>query len=138
MIAKNAGTLSVLRLLLASIHNKEIALRQGEPVELTDEQIIEVIKSEIKKRKEAAELYGQGKRADLADKEKSELEILRKYLPAQLSELELEEIVKQVVGTMPEVSQKDFGKIMGQVMAKAKGKAEGGKVGEMVKKILAK
>jgi len=138
MIAKNVGTLSVLRMLLAAIHNKEIALRQGEPVELTDEQIIEVINSEIKKRKEAADLYQQGNRADLADKEKSELEILQKYLPAQLSDQELEEVVKQVVSLMPEVSQKDFGKVMGQVMAKVKGKAEGGKVGEMVKKFLGK
>ncbi len=135
---KDANSVSTLRMLAAAIHNKEIALRQGEPVELKDGQIVEVINSEIKKRKEAADLYQQGNRADLADKEKSELEILQKYLPAQLSDQELEEIVKQVVSLMPEVSQKDFGKVMGQVMAKVKGKAEGGKVGEMVKKMLAK
>jgi len=138
MRQKQLELTSVLRLLLAAIHNKEIALRRGEPVELSDEQIIEVINSEIKKRKEAAELYQQGSRIDLANKEKSELEILQKYLPAQLSDQELENIIKQVISSMPEAGLKDFGKVMGQVMARVKGKAEGVKVGEMVKKILNK
>ncbi len=138
MRQKQLELTSVLRLLLAAIHNKEIALRHGEPVELSDEQIIEVINSEIKKRKEATELYQQGSRIDLADKEKSEMEILLKYLPAQLSDQELEKIIKEIISSMPEAGLKDFGKVMGQVMAKVKGKADGGKVGEIVKKFLSK
>jgi len=134
MIAKNADTLSVLRLLLASMHNKEIALRQGENIELADEQIVEVINSEIKKRKEAAELYSQGGRTELAEKEKKEAAILGKYLPEQISDEELEKIIDGVIAS----GAADFGKVMGQVMAKVKGKADGNRVSEKVKKIISK
>ena len=135
MIAKNADTLSVLRMLITALHNQEIALRQGQDVELTDEQVISVISSEIKKRKEAIDLYRQGGRVDLADKEKSELETLQKYLPEQLSDQELEKIIKEIVETHGHASPSDFGRVMGQVMVKVKGRADGGKVGEIVKKM---
>ena len=135
---KQADLLSTLRLLNAAILNKEITLRRGGQAELNDEQVLEVIASEIKKRQDSIEAYLAGNRQDLADKEKKEMEILQKYLPEQLSDEELEKIVKEIISGMGEITEKDFGKIMGAVMAKVKGKVEGGRVTEMVKMMLAK
>ena len=134
MKSKDAETLSVLRMLIAAARNKEITLRKDGQAELSDEQIIEVVASEIKKRRDSAEAYISGGRQELADKENSEIKILEKYLPEQLSDEELEKIVQEVVAAGAD----NFGQVMGQVMARAKGKADGNKVGEIVKKLLAK
>jgi len=137
MRGRNELAMSVLRMLISAIRNKEISLRQGEKVELTNEQIVEAIKSEIKKRKDSIEAYTQGGRPDLADKEKKEEEMLKAYLPPQIADEELEKIVRETVSLLGKVSEKDFGKVMGQVMAKVKATADGNKVSEAVKKILA-
>jgi len=134
MIAKDAFSLSALRMLIAAARNKEITLRKDGAAELSDEQVIEVVASEIKKRKDSAEAYIAGGRQELADKENAEVELLKKYLPEQMSDVELEKVVEEVIAGGDE----NFGKVMGQVMARVKGKADGGKVGEMVKKLLAK
>jgi len=134
MLAKKAEIVSVLRMLIAAIRNKEITLRKDGAAELSDEQVLEVISSEVKKRRDSIEAYIQGGRQELADKESSEIKILEKYLPEQMSDEELEKVVKEVIAAGDE----NFGKVMGQVMARVKGKADGGKVGEMVKKLLVK
>lgn len=133
MKSKDAETTSVLRMLIAAMRNKEIALRDKGAVELTDEIALEVLSSEIKKRRDSAEAYAAGGRQDLVDKENNEIKILGKYLPEQMSEDELEKIIKEVIAA----GDDNFGKVMGQVMARVKGKADGGKVGEIVKKLLA-
>lgn len=132
MIAKEAAILSALRMLVAALRNKEITLRQGERLELTDGQAEEVVSGEIKKRRDAVASYRQGGRDDLADKEADEIKILEKYLPEQMTDDELEKIIKEVMAA----GAADFGKVMGQVMARVKGKADGAKVGEMVKRML--
>ena len=134
MKSKDAETTSVLRMLIAAVHNKEIALRDKGAVELSDEQALEVVSSEIKKRRDSVEAYAQGGRQDLVDKETSEIKILEKYLPEQTSDEELEKIIAEVIA----VSAADFGRVMGQVMARVKGKAEGAKASELVKKMLVK
>ncbi|MFA6306628.1 MAG: GatB/YqeY domain-containing protein [Patescibacteria group bacterium] len=134
MKSKDAETTSVLRMLIAAARNKEITLRKDGQAELTDEQALEVLSSEIKKRRDSVEAYAAGGRQDLVDKENSEIKILEKYLPEQMSDDELEKVVKEVIAA----GAADFGRIMGQTMARVKGKADGGKVGEIVKKILAK
>ncbi len=134
MIAKNAEELSVLRMLIAALRNKEITLRSGGAAELTDEQVLEVLASEVKKRRDSVEAYTSGGRPELAAKETSEIKILQKYLPEQMTDEELEKVVREVMAA----GATDFGRVMGQVMAKVKGKADGGKVSEMVKKLLAK
>ena len=139
MRSKQELELSTLRMLIAALKNKKIALGGGTNVEeLTDEQFIETVANEMKKRKDAKEVYEQGGRQDLADKEMAEVKILEKYMPAQLSDEEIEKTVKDIVASIGEVTPADFGKVMGQAMGKLKGKADGGKVTEMVKKFLAK
>lgn len=134
MKEKRAEELSTLRMLNAAMKNKEISLRQDGKAELTDAQIMEVISSEIKKRKDSIDAYKQGNREDLADKEQREIDLLIKYLPTQLSDEEVEKVIKEIIAS----GETNFGKVMGQTMARVKGQADGSKVGEIVKKLLAK
>ena len=132
---------SVLRMLLAAILNKEKEKRfksgKAEEVPLTDEELIEVIFSEIKKRKEAAGLYEKGGRQELAEKEKKEAAILQPYLPAQLSEEELKKLAKEAIEKTGAKEQKDMSRVMQELMSKVKGKADGSLVSKIVKEILA-
>jgi len=139
---------SVLSLLLTAIKNKELAKRQKlsktiseieeleKQSQLTDEEILEVIAGEAKKRKEAIEQFQAGGRDDLAQKEKSEMDILASYLPEQASEEEIRAEVKRVITELNAQGLKDMGKVIGAVMSKFKGRVEGEKVSKIVKELL--
>jgi len=129
---KNELQVSTLRLLLAEIHNRQIEKQ----AELTEEDIVAVLRKEAKKRQESVEAYEKGGRQELADKESKELLILSKYLPQEMSPQELEKIVKEVIGKVGAQGAGDFGKVMGGVMDKVKGQIDGAKVSEAVKKLL--
>jgi hypothetical protein len=147
---KDELKVSVFRLLLASFLNKEKEKRykiyQAKPditekeltekSQLNDDEIIEVISSEIKKRKEAALEFEKGKRQELADKEKKEMEILKSYLPEQMSGEEVREVVKEIIEKIGAKTQKDIGKVMSQLMPRVKGKADGSMVSAIVKELL--
>ncbi len=133
MKARDKAKLLVLRMLTSAIKNKQIELKNRD--EVSAELIIQVLKSEIKKRRDAAETYRQGERAELAKKEEMEIKILEEYLPEQMSQAEIKEIVKQIVGT-EQCSVQNFGAIMGQAMAKTKGQADGTVVSQIVKEML--
>ncbi|MCX7795794.1 MAG: GatB/YqeY domain-containing protein [bacterium] len=121
---------SVLNLLKSNIKYKEIeAKSKGKTLE--DNDIIDLIKQEIKKRKESIELYKQGGRQELVEKESAELEILQEYLPEQLSEEEIKTTLERIIGNVGAVSIKDFGKVMKEAMKDLKGKADG----EVIRKI---
>ena len=132
---------STLRMLSAAILNKEKQKRyksgKSEDIPLTDEEITEVVFNEVKKRKEAIELYEKGDRQELADKEKKEAEILQKYLPEQLTEEEVKKLVKEAIAKVGAKEQKDMGKVMAELMTQVKGKADGGLVSKVVKELLA-
>jgi len=138
MREKDDLRLSVLRMLVGAARNKEISLRAGEAVSLNDEQMIEVTRSEIKKRLDSIAAYDAGGRADLAEKERNEARLMEKYLPPQMSDEEIEAAVREIVGSLGEIASGDFGKAMGQVMGRLKGKADGGKINEIVKRVLVK
>ncbi len=142
--------ISVLRMLKADITKKEqnkryqIAQEKEDLSEeqlkeesaLTDEEVLGVITSKIKKSKESIKEFEKGDRKDLIEKEKKEIEILEKYLPEQLSEEELEKIIKETVKEVGAEEMKDMSKVMSKLMPKVKGKAEGSVVAEKVKSIL--
>ncbi|MCK4539699.1 GatB/YqeY domain-containing protein [Candidatus Parcubacteria bacterium] len=136
MIGKQKLKLSVLRMLIASLKNKKIFLGNGGKGDLSEEQIIEVIAGEIKKRKDSITAYKEGGRDELADKEREEIKILGKYMPEQISEEELEKEIKEIISGLGKVSAKDFGRVMGAVMPKLKGRTDGNAVKAIVKKIL--
>lgn len=128
-------TVSTLRMLLSAILNKEIAGKKDKA--LNDEEIVEIIFSEAKKRKESIEQFRKGRREDLARKEEQELAILRKYLPEQMPEEEIKKIVEAGVEKVGAKTIKDMGKVMAEISSKVKGKAEGGFVSKIVKELLA-
>jgi len=141
---------SVLRLLLAAINNKETEKRTKiwkekpktsvEDLEkeskLTDEEIIDVISSEIKKRRESIELFEKGGKKEMADKEKKEAAILQKYLPEQMSEVDLRKIIKEAISNVGAKEQKDMGRVMKELVPKTKGKADGSLISRVVKELL--
>lgn len=145
---KNELVLSVLRMLNAAIKNKEIEKRTKlsreekdiakleEQSKLTDEEAIEVISSEAKKRREAIEEYKKGNRRELAEKEKKELEVLKKYMPEQISEEQIKEETEKVIKEIGVVGPQDMGKVMGALMPKLKGRAEGKVVSRIVNELL--
>lgn len=123
---------STLRLLSNSLHNEEIAKQR----KLTGEEELVIVRRELKRREEAAEAYEKGGRPESAEKEKQEAEILKEFLPAQMSEEKLSELVNQLISELGASSQTDFGKVMGAAVAKVKGKADGKSVAEVIRKRL--
>ncbi len=104
--------------------------------QLTDEEIIEIVFLEIKKRKEAILGYEKGGRKDLIEKEEKELEILRQYLPEQLSEQEIKKLAKEIIKKVGAKEQKDIGKVITELMSQTKGGAEPRTVSNIVKDLL--
>jgi uncharacterized protein YqeY len=133
MKARDTLRTSTLRMALAAITNAEVAGKEAK--ELTDEDVITVLGSEAKKRREAAEAFAAGDRQELADKEKAEAEILAVYLPEQLSADEIKAIVTAAVESAGAAGEgmKAMGKVMGIVSPQVKGKADGGAVAAEVK-----
>lgn len=146
----NKEITNVLRMVLASIVLKEKEKRykiyQHKPdikedelakeSELTDEEAISVLSSEIKKRKDAILLYEKGNRQELADKEKREIDILQKYLPEQLSLEELGRLIKESIEKVGAKEIKDMGKVMADLMPKIKGKVDNSEVNKLIRDIL--
>lgn len=128
-----------LRMLLAAIlvKEKDKQYKTGKP-ELADEEVLDTITSEIKKRKDAIALYIQGKRPELAEKEEKEIEVLKKYLPEQLSEEEIKKLVQESIAKTGAKEIKDMGKVMADLNPKTKGRADGGDVSKIVKELLSK
>ncbi|MBU3942539.1 GatB/YqeY domain-containing protein, partial [Patescibacteria group bacterium] len=123
--SKDETVRSTLRMLLASIQGKEKEKQYKEKRGLTQEEIIDIISSEAKKRKDSINEFKKGGRQDLVDKEKAELEVLQKYLPEQMSEEEIKKLVEETIREVSAETMQDFGKIMGPLMPKLKGKADG-------------
>lgn len=136
--------ISTLRFLLSVVKTKELEKRtklskENNPVEeleklsqLNDDEIVNVILGEIKKRKESIAQYEKGGRADLAEKEAKELEIIKKYAPEEMPESELRDVVKRKINEMSGATMKDFGRLMSLVMTEVKGRTGG----DAVKKII--
>jgi len=142
--------LSVLRMLSAAISNKEIDKRTRawkekpelsaeelyKESQLIDEEITKIISSEIKKRKEAVDLYKKGNRMELAEKENKEIKILQSYLPKQFSEEEVKNIAKKVIEKTEAKEIKDMGMVMKELMPEVKDKADNSLVSRIVKELL--
>lgn len=137
MRAQDTLRLSVLRMVRASLHNKEIEKRArgGEPG-LSEEETIAILRSEVKKRRDAIIEFKKGKREDLAEKESAELRILETYLPQELSDEEVLNTVRKVVNELGSVTIKDFGRVMASVMKKLGVQASGDRVSQIVRNTL--
>lgn len=105
--------------------------------DVSEEQILDIIMTEIKKRKDALADFEKGHRPDLVDAANAEIAVLQGYLPAQLSQEELTALVRETIQEVSAVSMKDMGKVMGAITSKVKGKADNSKVSSIVKQCLA-
>ena len=130
LVAKN--TLSMLK---SEISNREIDLGVREEG-LKDEEVVKVVKSAVKKRKDAIEQFEKGGNTEMAESEKAELKVLEKYLPEQMSDEDIEIKVKEVIEKVGANSASDLGKVMGMVMSELGDKADGNIVREIASKLL--
>jgi len=132
MRASEKERLSTIRLVQAAIKQREV----DERITLDDTQVLVVLEKMVKQRKESIAQFEQGGRKDLADKERREIELLQAYLPAQLSDSELDVLIREAVAATGAGSIKDMGKVMSVVKSKAAGRADMAVVGARVKAVL--
>ncbi len=130
--AKESLKLNTIRGLISEIKNREIALRR----ELGGDEIISIISTQIKKRKEAAALFKKGGRNDLFEQESQEMVILQEYLPEQVSEDELRRRVQEVITELGIAEMKDLGRVMKVIIPEFKGRADNGQIKNLVAECL--
>lgn len=138
--AKEEARLSVLKMLKSELGNAELAKRaksgEAKDIALTDEEVLAVVAREAKKRKDSIEMFEKGGRPELAESEKNELQILSAYLPEQIPETELRELVKKAIEQSGAKEVKETGKIMAVLMPNIKGRADGALVNKIIREIL--
>ncbi|MCJ7453409.1 MAG: GatB/YqeY domain-containing protein [Steroidobacteraceae bacterium] len=132
MRASDKERLSTIRMVQAAIKQREV----DERITLDDAQVIAVLEKMVKQRRESIVYFEQGARQDLADKEKSEIVLLQSYLPAQLTEAEVDAIIRDAIASTGAASIKDMGKVMAAIKAQAAGRADMGAVSARIKAAL--
>jgi uncharacterized protein YqeY len=130
--AKDKISLSALRMIKTAIHNREIDLKR----ELSEAEFFQVLSSMVKQRKDSIEQFAKGGRVDLVENEESELKVIQSFMPAQMSEEDVNREIRLAIAETGSVSVKDMGKVMKVLMPKLTGKADGKAVGEKVKAAL--
>lgn len=134
MLAKEPVKLEALRGIKKEFLEAKTA--KGGDGELSDEVAVKILAKMIKQRKDAADIYAQQNRPELAEKELTEAGVISAYLPKQLSEAELEAVIKQIIADLNAEGAKDMGKVMGAASKQLAGKAEGKTISEVVKRLL--
>lgn len=132
MKAQEKERLSVIRMLQSAIKNEQIHLGH----ELADEEAMNVIRKAVKQRQDSIEQYANAGRTELAEKERSEMEILKAYLPAEISDEELESGLREIIAATGAQSKKDLGRVMKEATARYRGRADGRKIQEAVSRLL--
>ena len=129
MRAKDAARLSAIRLLLAAVKQREV----DERIELDDAAVVSVVEKMLKQRRESIAQFEKAARHDLAEAEKAEVQVLSAYLPAQLSDADLQREIDAAISQSGASSAKDMGKVMAALKSRLAGKADMGKVSSLVK-----
>ena len=132
MKARDSLRLETIRSVVSAVKNQEIDLKK----DLEEGEILSIVSREVKKRKEAATLYGQGNRPELKDKEIQEMQVLQTYLPEQVSEEDLRCRIQEVIAETGAEGMKDFGKIMKTLVPEFKGKADNAVIKELANEYL--
>jgi len=129
MRAKEKERLGVIRLILAAIKQREV----DERIELDDAQVLAVLDKMLKQRRDSIEQYTNAGRDELADKERFEVNIIQSYMPAALSDDELDTMIKEIVAAVGASTMQDMGKVMAELKPKVQGRADMAKVSQKVK-----
>lgn len=132
MKARNESVLSALRMVRSALKNKQIDAGHA----LSDDEALQVVKTMVKQYGDALADFEKAGRADLATKQKAEIDLLKTYLPAQMSEADIEPIAKKIIADLG-ATQKDGGRVMGAVMKEIAGRADGNAVKAVVSRLLA-
>ena len=132
MKAQEKERLSTLRMLQSAIKNEQISVGH----ELSDEEAMSVIRKAVKQRQDSIEQYTKGNRPELAEKERVEMEILKAYLPPELTDEEIESGVREIIASTGAQSKKDMGKVMKEATARYRGRVDGKKIQEIVARLL--
>ena len=130
--AKDKIRLSAVRMLKTALHNKEIDLMRP----LNETETMQILSGLVKQRKDSIEQFAKGGRQDLVEKEEAELKILQEFMPAQMSDEDVEALIKKAIADVGALSVKDMGKVMKVLMPQITGKADGKAAGEKVKALL--
>lgn len=134
---KNALKSSTLRLIIAALKDRDIAARSsGNQDGIPDQEILKMLQTMIKQRRESVKLYEQGARVDLADREKKEIEIIQEFLPEQINDDKMEEIVAKTISEIEATGLKDMGNVMAHLREEFAGQMDFGKASQIVKKHL--
>lgn len=134
MRARDACATSTMRLILAALKDRDIAERgKGNPAGLSDEQILGMLRAMIKQRQESIRLYEQGGRSELAQQEANEIEVIRQFLPAQMTAEAVEDAVSAVIKETGAATLKDMGRVMGTLKERYPGQMDFAQAGALVK-----
>ncbi len=137
MKAKNMPEVNAVRMIIAGLKEKDVEARGKGKKQAEDAELLAMMQSMIKQRNESIKLYNDGNRPDLAQKEQAEIVIIEKFLPKQLNEAEMTDVIKQVITQTGAQSVKDMGKVMGSLRGTYAGQMDFGKASEIIKSLLA-
>ena len=136
MLNKDTDTVSAVRLIIAGMKEKDVDARGKGLKEASDADLMSMMQSMIKQRNDSIKMYLDGKREDLAAKERKEISIIERFLPKQMSDAEIETAIRGVIAETGAASMKDMGKVMGALKAKYAGQLDFGKASGMIKNLL--
>ena len=137
MKAKDTTSISTLRLILAALKDRDIAERtKGNGDGLGDESILEMLQKMVRQRHDSIEMYTQGQRDDLANREAAEIEVIERFLPKQMDESDMRAAIESVIGELGASSVKDMGRVMGTLKERYPGRMDFGKASGIVKEAL--
>jgi len=132
--AKDKIRLSAIRMLKTALHNKEIELIRP----LTESETLQILSAIVKQRKDSIEQFARGGRTDLVEKEEAELKVVQEFMPVQMTDNDVDNVIRKAIADAGAVSVKDMGKVMKVLMPQLTGKADGKMVGEKVKELLSR
>lgn len=137
MKSKNMPEVNAIRMIIAGLKEKDVEARGKGKEKAEDSELLSMMQGMIKQRNESIKLYNDGHRPDLAEKEQAEIVVIEKFLPKQLSEAEMTEVIKEIIAKTGAQSIKDMGKVMGALRGAYAGQMDFGKASEIIKQLLA-
>ena len=136
MLNKDTSTVSAVRLIIAGMKEKDVEARGKGQAQASDAELLSMMQGMIKQRNDSIKMYVEGNRQDLADKELSEIKVIEKFLPKQMSEAEIESVLKSIISATGAASMRDMGKVMGELKAKYAGQLDMAKASSLIKSLL--
>lgn len=137
MRAKDERAVSTLRLILAALKDRDIAARaKGNTGGIPDDEVLQMLQSMVKQRRESISMYEKGGRLELAEQEQQEIDVIQRFLPKQMSEEEIEAEVKSLIDEMGATGLKQMGEVMGELRTRYAGRMDFGKASPIVKQVL--